>query len=307
MPDYREQFKSCGRNVVIDDNVFIEHPERLEVGNNVRFDRGFYMQDGPGVGRIGSNVRFYPNCFIQGSAARFVIEDDVDFFPGTYISLGDATSFVEIGHHSHFAPNCVLYGWGGLKIGSCCNVAAHCVLATVGHDPVIRDKPMAMVNAVRGPDHAGRGCVALRQRDGHRRREDRARLHHRRQCGGDAQYRAVWIVCWRPRPAIARPCAGRMRLRTSVGCNRPCANSRRSAAMHSRWCKNLQFLPVLTPYTSIMIEHTIEFRVRYPEVDAMGYVHNSRFLQYFEMGRVELLARMGSATSILKSRASISW
>ncbi len=151
MPDYREQFKSCGRNVVVDDNVFIEHPERLEVGNNVRFDRGFYMQDGPVVGRIGSNVRFYPNCFIQGSAARFVIEDDVDFFPGAYISLGDATSFVEIGHHSHFAPNCVLYGWGGLKIGSCCNVAAHCVLATVGHDPVIRDKPMAMVNAVRGP------------------------------------------------------------------------------------------------------------------------------------------------------------
>src|SRR3954466_8691608 len=36
-------------------------------------------------------------------------------------------------------------------------------------------------------------------------------------------------------------------------------------------------------------EQTITLRVRYPEVDAMGYLHHSRFLQYFEMGRIELL------------------
>jgi acyl-CoA thioester hydrolase len=42
-----------------------------------------------------------------------------------------------------------------------------------------------------------------------------------------------------------------------------------------------------------MIEHSITFRVRYPEVDAMGYVHHSRYLQYFEMGRVELLRSFG--------------
>ena len=40
-------------------------------------------------------------------------------------------------------------------------------------------------------------------------------------------------------------------------------------------------------------EDTISLRVRYPEVDAMGYVHHSRYLQYFEMGRVELLRRHG--------------
>ena len=151
MSDYRDRFKSCGTNVVIDDHVFIEHPERLEVGDNVRFDRGFYMQEGSEIVKIGSNVRFYPNCFIQGSARRFVVEDHVDFFPGMYISLGDATGFVEIGRHTHFAPNCVLYGWGGLRIGPYCNIAAHCVFATVGHDPVMRDKPMALVPACRGP------------------------------------------------------------------------------------------------------------------------------------------------------------
>jgi len=40
-------------------------------------------------------------------------------------------------------------------------------------------------------------------------------------------------------------------------------------------------------------ENTIRIRVRYPEVDAMGYLHHSRYLQYFEMGRVELLRQLG--------------
>jgi len=41
------------------------------------------------------------------------------------------------------------------------------------------------------------------------------------------------------------------------------------------------------------LEDTIRLRVRYTEVDAMGYLHHSRFLQYFEMGRVELLRARG--------------
>ncbi len=40
-------------------------------------------------------------------------------------------------------------------------------------------------------------------------------------------------------------------------------------------------------------EHTLNLRVRYPEVDAMGYLHHSRYLQYFEMGRIELLRELG--------------
>ena len=49
-----------------------------------------------------------------------------------------------------------------------------------------------------------------------------------------------------------------------------------------------------------MLQHTIPIRVRYPEVDAMGYVHHSRFLQYFEMGRVELLRSRGIAYADLE-------
>lgn len=39
--------------------------------------------------------------------------------------------------------------------------------------------------------------------------------------------------------------------------------------------------------------HTITLRVRYPECDPMGYLHHSIFLQYFEIGRVELLRSLG--------------
>ena len=40
-------------------------------------------------------------------------------------------------------------------------------------------------------------------------------------------------------------------------------------------------------------QHSISIRVRYPEVDAMGFLHHSRFIQYFEMGRIELLRSLG--------------
>lgn len=47
-------------------------------------------------------------------------------------------------------------------------------------------------------------------------------------------------------------------------------------------------------------EHTITLRVRYPEVDAMGFLHHSRYLQYFEMGRVELLRSRGHSYAKLE-------
>jgi acyl-CoA thioester hydrolase len=47
-------------------------------------------------------------------------------------------------------------------------------------------------------------------------------------------------------------------------------------------------------------EHILNIRVRYPEVDAMGYLHHSRYLQYFEMGRVELLRSAGHSYADLE-------
>ncbi len=39
--------------------------------------------------------------------------------------------------------------------------------------------------------------------------------------------------------------------------------------------------------------HVIEFRVRYQETDAQGRVHHANYLNYFEIGRVELLRANG--------------
>jgi len=40
-------------------------------------------------------------------------------------------------------------------------------------------------------------------------------------------------------------------------------------------------------------EHEIEFRVRYSETDAQARVHHANYLNYFELGRVELLRSAG--------------
>src|ERR1700733_12712943 len=54
----------------------------------------------------------------------------------------------------------------------------------------------------------------------------------------------------------------------------------------------------------MITEDILTVRVRYPEVDAMGYLHHSRFFQYFEMGRIELLRKLGHSYADLE-RAGI--
>ena len=41
-------------------------------------------------------------------------------------------------------------------------------------------------------------------------------------------------------------------------------------------------------------EHEIEIRVRYSETDAMGFLHHSRYIIYFEIGRTELFRAAGA-------------
>jgi acyl-CoA thioester hydrolase len=42
-----------------------------------------------------------------------------------------------------------------------------------------------------------------------------------------------------------------------------------------------------------MIKSELTFRVRYNEVDRMGYVHHGNYAAYFEMGRTELMREKG--------------
>jgi acyl-CoA thioester hydrolase len=50
------------------------------------------------------------------------------------------------------------------------------------------------------------------------------------------------------------------------------------------------------------LSQTISIRVRYSEVDAMGFLHHSRYLQYFELGRIELLRTLGFSYADLERR-----
>src|SRR5204863_7893312 len=63
-----------------------------------------------------------------------------------------------------------------------------------------------------------------------------------------------------------------------------------------RICRSLAKLPPVFN----MPTHTLNLRVRYPECDPMGYLHHSIYLQYFEMGRVELLRQLGHSYADLE-------
>jgi acyl-CoA thioester hydrolase len=46
-----------------------------------------------------------------------------------------------------------------------------------------------------------------------------------------------------------------------------------------------------------MLTHTTEIRVRYADTDKMQFVYNGKYLEYFEVGRTELLRHAGLAYS----------
>lgn len=141
MNDLRSKFKSCGENVVIEKDVSIEHPETIEVGDNVVFEKGFTMKGLSPVCEIGSNVTFRPDVTINANNGDVVVGDHVTIGKGVYIVSGNGG--FEIGHHSHTSHYCVMQAQGGLKIGAYCNIAMFVALTTVGHDHTVKNRPMA--------------------------------------------------------------------------------------------------------------------------------------------------------------------
>lgn len=51
---------------------------------------------------------------------------------------------------------------------------------------------------------------------------------------------------------------------------------------------------------SMPVRHQIEIRVRYSETDAMGLLHHSNYLSYFEMGRAELFRAQGGSYRVME-------
>lgn len=44
----------------------------------------------------------------------------------------------------------------------------------------------------------------------------------------------------------------------------------------------------------------VELRVRYNETDAMGYLHHSNYLVYFEIGRTDLFRKQGGSYRVME-------
>jgi acyl-CoA thioester hydrolase len=53
---------------------------------------------------------------------------------------------------------------------------------------------------------------------------------------------------------------------------------------------------------SKVIHHTTTVRVRYADTDKMGIVYNGNYLQYFEIGRTELLRSVGLPYTLLEEK-----
>ncbi len=49
----------------------------------------------------------------------------------------------------------------------------------------------------------------------------------------------------------------------------------------------------VNPVPQIARQHQIQIRVRYQETDAQGRVHHANYINYFEIGRVEMLRSSG--------------
>ena len=54
-----------------------------------------------------------------------------------------------------------------------------------------------------------------------------------------------------------------------------------------------------------MKTHSIDVRIRYPEVDRMGFLHHSRYFQLFEMARTEMLRAAGLAYKDLEDEGAL--
>ena len=57
-----------------------------------------------------------------------------------------------------------------------------------------------------------------------------------------------------------------------------------------------------SPFDRPDLVFTSRFRVRYAETDPMGFVHNSNYLAYMEMGRIEALRHNGVSYRDLEER-----
>jgi acetyltransferase-like isoleucine patch superfamily enzyme len=98
---YRKLFKSIGENVRIDTNVYIYGANYISIGNNVYLDKGVIL---------------------------LACEPDLDLSFRDLKEIPLPTAGIErgelvIGDHIHIAQNCMIFAYGGVKLGNYCHLS----------------------------------------------------------------------------------------------------------------------------------------------------------------------------------------
>lgn len=108
---YRRRLKSCGRDVCIDSGVYIIHPEKVTIGDNVWLDKRVILIAGEAQ-ITGRPSRNFPNSAYSGQAGE-----------------------IRIGSDSHIGIDTLIQGHGGVSIGREFTTSAGCKIYSMSNDP----------------------------------------------------------------------------------------------------------------------------------------------------------------------------
>jgi acetyltransferase-like isoleucine patch superfamily enzyme len=97
---YKNKFKNCGKNLVIDVGVHIDGAELISVGDNVYIDRYCIIATGK---KLTGKICRKPNNSFKGEEGEIIIGNDI-----------------------HIAQFCILMGYGGIKIENNCVLSSGC-------------------------------------------------------------------------------------------------------------------------------------------------------------------------------------
>jgi acetyltransferase-like isoleucine patch superfamily enzyme len=106
---YKNKFKNCGTNVIIDLGVQIDGPEWISIGSNVHIDKYCIIATGK---KLIGNIRRKSNSSFRGEAGEIIIGDNI--------------------HIAHF---CIIMGYGGVVIESNCAISAGSKIYSLTNTP----------------------------------------------------------------------------------------------------------------------------------------------------------------------------
>lgn len=89
---YKNKFKKCGKNVIIDTGVHFDGIELISIGNNVHIDKYCIISTGK---KLIGNIKRKKNHNFNGTEGTIVIGNDV-----------------------HITQFCIIMGYGGVEIGN---------------------------------------------------------------------------------------------------------------------------------------------------------------------------------------------